>query len=95
VRAAATRPEASFGSHFFQDLVESDILYLALYPDDRQNVYNEPFLRQAPNALAELLPEHAGLAHVLRVIDVRRATGGRTLRVGADEDAQRAIGYLD
>jgi hypothetical protein len=26
-------PELSFGSHFFQDLVEADIFYLALFPD--------------------------------------------------------------
>ena len=28
-------PELSFGTHFFQDLVESDIRYLPLYPDQK------------------------------------------------------------
>lgn len=87
-------PEASFGSHFFQDLVESDIQYLALYPDDRECVYDERFLRRGPNVLAAMLPEFAGLADVVRVIDVRAARGGRTLRVDMDEDAQKAAGYL-
>ena len=37
-------PELSFGTHFFQDLVETDIFYLALFPS-RQGVYmNESFL---------------------------------------------------
>ena len=27
-------PDVSFGTHFFQDLVESGIRYLPLYPDD-------------------------------------------------------------
>src|SRR5690606_9145834 len=27
-------PELSFGTHFFQDLVEANIRYLPLYPDD-------------------------------------------------------------
>jgi pyruvate,water dikinase len=31
-------PEPSFGTHFFQDLVESKIRYLALYPDDTRTV---------------------------------------------------------
>ncbi len=87
-------PEASFGSHFFQDLVESDILYLALYPDDPQNAFNEGFLRHAPNALARLAPEFAHLDDVVRVIHVPTASGGMHLRVDMDTDTQRALGYL-
>ena len=44
-------PDLSFGTHFFQDLVESDIKYLPLYPDDPGVVFNEAFLLGAPNLL--------------------------------------------
>ena len=27
-------PEVSYGTHFFQDLVGAQIIYLPLYPDD-------------------------------------------------------------
>jgi hypothetical protein len=90
-------PEVSFGSHFFQDLAESNTLYLALYPDDPGSLFNEELLHGAPSVLAELLPESARpapLDEVVRVIDVRAATGGRLLDVDMDEDAQEALGYL-
>ena len=38
-------PDLSFGTHFFQDLVEADIRYLPLYPDDARVVFNEAFFR--------------------------------------------------
>jgi pyruvate,water dikinase len=50
-------PDVSFGTHFFQDLVESRIRYLPLYPDEDDVVFNERFLRAAPNLLAEMVPE--------------------------------------
>jgi len=31
---AGQRPEVSYGTHFFQDLIESNILYLPVYPDE-------------------------------------------------------------
>ena len=73
-RRATTCPDLSFGTHFFQDLVESAIRYLPLFPDDPGIVFNELFLRGRPNILADLLPEFAApRRHVLRVIDVPRA----------------------
>ncbi|MGE5246512.1 MAG: PEP/pyruvate-binding domain-containing protein [Betaproteobacteria bacterium] len=87
-------PDLSFGTHFFQDLVESDIRYLPLYPDDPGVIYNVSFLRGAPNLLGELLPEYAGLADVVRVIDVPQATGGLVLRIWMNADLDEAVGAL-
>ncbi|HUL78849.1 MAG TPA: PEP/pyruvate-binding domain-containing protein, partial [Vicinamibacteria bacterium] len=87
-------PDLSFGTHFFQDLVESSIRYLPLYPDDPDIVFNEAFFRGADNALASLAPEFAGLGEVLRVIDVRRAAEGRVLRVLMNGDLDEAVGLL-
>lgn len=87
-------PDLSFGTHFFQDLVESSIRYLPLYPGDPGTVFNEAFFRDAPNELAELLPELAELAPVLRVIDVGRASRGLLLRVLMSGDTEEAVGYL-
>ena len=63
-------PDLSFGTHFFQDLVESRIRYLPLYPDDRDIAFNELFLRSADNLLPTMLPEFAHLSDTVRVIDV-------------------------
>ena len=87
-------PDVSFGTHFFQDLVESDIRYLPLYPDDEGIKFNEKFFRESPNKLADHCPECAGLTDALRVIDVLEATGGKVLRVVMNADEETAVGYF-
>jgi hypothetical protein len=87
-------PDLSFGTHFFQDLVESQIRYLPLYPDDPGVVFSDAFLRGAHSILRELLPQHADLEHTLRVIDVPRATSGQVLRVLMNADLDEAVGFL-
>jgi hypothetical protein len=87
-------PDVSFGTHFFQDLVESGIRYLPLYPDEPGVVFNEPFLCGSENLLPRLLPDHAQLAAVLRVIDVPRATGGLVLRVLMNADTSEVVGLF-
>jgi predicted nucleotidyltransferase len=87
-------PDLSFGTHFFQDLVEASIRYLPLYPDDVGVHFDELFLRRSENMLPSLLPEHADLADVVRVIDVPRATGGQILRVLMNADLDEAVGVF-
>jgi len=87
-------PDVSFGTHFFQDLVESAIGYLPIYPDDDGVVFNELFLGRSENLLAALLPEFADLADVIKVIDVPEVTGGRILRILLNADLDEAVGHL-
>jgi hypothetical protein len=87
-------PELSFGTHFFQDLVEASIRYLPLYPDDPTTVFNELFFRRSRNILQEMLPEFAHLAETLRVTDVPLETGGLILRVLMNADLDQAVGFL-
>ena len=87
-------PEVSFGTHFFHDLVEAGIRYLPLFPGEADVVFNERFLREAPNMLGELLPEYSHLAGAVRVVDVPRTTGGQVLRVLMNGDANEALGMF-
>lgn len=87
-------PDLSFGTHFFQDLVESNIRYLPLYPDEPGVHFDETFLREAPDLLASLLPEFAHLAGVIRVIDVPACRDGLLLRVLMNGEQDRAVGLL-
>jgi hypothetical protein len=64
-------PELSFGSHFFLDLVEANIFYVALFPGRTGVVLNRAWIGQGPNELARLLPEEAGLENVVSVSEVR------------------------
>lgn len=84
-------PDLSFGTHFFQDLVEAAIRYLPLYPDDAGVLFDEAFLLRSENILESLLPEHAALADVVRVIDITRTTEGNILRVLLNADLDEAV----
>lgn len=87
-------PEPSFGTHFFQDLVESEIRYLPLYPDDSGTVFNESFFNNAENMLSNALPEYAFLSDTLKVIDVKETTGGLLLRILMNAGLDEAVGIL-
>ena len=87
-------PDLSFGTHFFQDLVEASIRYLPLYPDDPKTTFKEAFLRESNSVLEELLPEFAGLSETLRVIDVSREANGQILRVLMNAEIDQAVAFL-
>ena len=87
-------PEVSYGTHFFQDLVEQQIIYLPVYPDDAKAAFNESFFEKSPNALRTLLPQAARFEDVLKVIDVPAAADGATACVVADPVRRRALCYL-
>lgn len=87
-------PELSFGTHFFQDLVEADIHYLPLYPDDTGIVFNESFLLNSPNRLAEFLPDYARLSNIVHVIEIPQAAEGMTLSVAMNSEVGEALAYF-
>ena len=62
-------PDISLGTHFFNDLVEMDMLYMAIYPNHADTLYRSEFFEQADNRLTELLPNATAWESVVRVID--------------------------
>jgi hypothetical protein len=89
-------PDVSLGTHFFNDLVELDILYLALFPGRQNNAWNREFFLQSPNRLVELLPDAAKWAPVLRVIDMRdEQQSGCRVRVYANTPEQVVLCYRE
>ena len=88
-------PELSFGTHFFQDLVESSIRYLPLYPDEGDQLFNERFLLESKNSLPELCPEISSLSETVRVIDVPEVTEGFILRILMNAEIGEALGFLE
>lgn len=87
-------PDLSFGTHFFQDLVEANIRYLALYPDEEDVVFAHEFFKNSPNSLVDLLPEYNYLGNVIKVIDVPAVTNGCEANVVMDGENEMALGYL-
>jgi len=87
-------PDLSFGTHFFQDLLEASIRYLPLYPDDRGIIFNEEFLTISKNLLVDILPEFAFLEDTVRVIDVSASTDGLVFQVLMNAEIEKAVGML-
>lgn len=84
-------PEASLGTHFFNDLVESDMLYCAVRPGKEGSVLNTGFFTSSANRLEELLPDAKELAGAVKVID----TDGLGIRVCSDVQKQRFTCFVD
>lgn len=89
------KPDLSFGTHFFQDLVEAEIRYIPLYPSDDGIKFDFNFFNDNAGILHELLPNYDFLRKIVKVIDVKKATGDKILRVLLNADICRAIAYLD
>ncbi len=87
-------PDLSFGTHFFQDLVESAIRYIPLYPTDEGVVFNERFLLKSRNVLEDLLPEYADLSEIVHVIDVPGTAAGKILRILLNADLGEGLAIL-
>lgn len=87
-------PDVSLGTHFFNDLVEHDMLYVAYFPKKAGNSLDEEWFRRAPSRLLELEPGAGALARVVRVIDCD-AAAGRPLWLRADSTAQQALVFTE
>ncbi len=92
VKQHGVMPEPSYGTHFFQDLVEAQIYPIALYPESADDFLNQNLLRSARNQLARLLPdaaEQSGCIHVIQIPLERRGHYGQIVM-----DGEHAVAYL-
>jgi hypothetical protein len=87
-------PEISLGTHFFNDLVEMDMLYLAISPEREGHILNEKWLMTTPNRLTELLPDAGSWESAIRVIDGDDRSNG-TIYLNVDSLKQRAVCYVE
>jgi hypothetical protein len=87
-------PEVSYGTHFFQDLVEADIVIVPLFPDDPGAILSEAFLLDSLNILSEIVPEAKDCEKVIQVIHVPSALPGQYLQVYLDLHNKKGIGFF-
>lgn len=78
-------PEVSYGSHFFQDLVETGIFYSAIFAGQEDVVYRPEFIIERENVLASILPKSEQFSDVIHIA----ATDG--MEVFSDIVTQRLI----
>jgi hypothetical protein len=89
-------PDPSYGTHFFQDLVESQIYSLAVHTNGKAveegEFVNWEFLRGATDRLASLLPDLTRPNPCLKLIDVAAERNGQKLEVWMD--GEKALGFF-
>jgi pyruvate,water dikinase len=81
------RPELSYGSHFFQDLVEADTFYVALYPGEEGCVLDEALFEECENVYSKLIRLEPGdaMSEVIRVFDLGESGAILYSEVGSQE----------
>lgn len=67
---AGYRPELSYGSHMFQDLVEADVYYGAINENSKTRLYQPELLKRFPDAFLKLWPKEEELSGIIKVFDV-------------------------
>jgi hypothetical protein len=85
-------PDVSLGTHFFNELVEMDMLYFAFLPDSEGNTISTSFFEEQPNRLAELLPKEETWTNTIRVLDFTNRHENN-LVLNADAVNQRIVCY--
>ncbi len=84
-------PELSFGTHFFQDLVETDIFYVAIFPEKQGAIFNKKWFLQMSNLLTEFLPDSSKYVDAVRVYE----TNDEQLQVMCDILSQKVICFFE
>jgi hypothetical protein len=78
-------PELSFGTHFFQDLVEAGIFYLSIFPENKGVVYQPKMILSGVNLFPKLAPNYARYRNVIWVKDLDK----QETRLVADISSQK------
>jgi hypothetical protein len=84
-------PEPSYGTHFFQDLVETGIYPLAVALENSEDEFNREFFETAENVLARLLPDETKWKDLVCVIELPDDLRAELVMNGA---ASKAIAFL-
>ena len=93
-KGIGSAPEPSFGTHFFQDLLEANIYPLAIYLDHKDVIFNEKFFYKTPNRLLEFLPEAQELTDAIRLIRVSDFKSEHSIELIMNGETSQAVAFL-
>ena len=89
-----TAPEASLGTHFFQDLMEAQISPLPLSLRDKNVQFNREFFYEAPNSIEKFLAIDPAIADCINLIEVNSYRPGHHLELIMDDEKGEALAFL-
>ena len=87
-------PEPSLGTHFFQDLLESQIYPLAVYLDDPASIFQRKFFYETPNRVSEFIQVEEAIEKSLRLVRVADFSAGKKLRIVMSDEESQAVGFV-
>lgn len=88
-------PDVSLGTHFLNELIEMNMLYLALFPNRGSNYLNSRFFEGQPNKLTQIVPTAERWVDMVHVIDTADLTDPRPVNIIADAMEQKVLCYFD
>ncbi len=88
-------PDVSLGTHFLNELVEVNMLYLALFPSQPGSYLNEDLFLNTPSGLLDLVPAAEKWKDAIKVIPANRLiTEGKTIVLTADAQEQEVKCFI-
>jgi pyruvate, water dikinase len=84
--------EPSYGTHFFQDLVEAQIYPLAVYPDEPGDHLNWDFINKSEDKIQEFISRQTKASRCVKVIHIPAERPGYHMEIIMD--GQSGLGYL-
>lgn len=88
-------PEPSFGTHFFQDLMEANIYPLGVFLDDEDTIFKRDFFYSTPNRLAEFISiENPRVVAALKLIAIEDYLSNAHMDLIMDANKSRAVAFL-
>jgi hypothetical protein len=87
-------PDVSLGTHFFNDIVELDMLYFAIHPERQQNKINREIFELLPNLLSDLLSEAEKWSSVIKLIDLEYSGAVQRIKLTMNPITQQGSCYL-
>ncbi|GAP08932.1 phosphoenolpyruvate synthase/pyruvate phosphate dikinase [Bellilinea caldifistulae] len=84
--------EPSYGTHFFQDLVESGIFPLAVSAEEEDDYLNLAFLRRATDQRSVWIEENSAALECIKVIHLPAERPAHRLEIRMD--GKKGMGYL-
>jgi hypothetical protein len=93
--AVGASPEPSFGTHFFQDLMEAKIYPLAVFLDDTDTIFNRDFFYATQNRVLDFISiENPRVLNALRLIAVSDYRPNHHMDLIMDGHKSRAVAFL-
>lgn len=88
-------PEVSYGTHFFQDLIEDSILYVPVFPEEEGASFNEEIFKKH-SSFTEFFtnPHDQRFKDILKVLHVPTVTGGKYAHAVLNGTTEKGIVYL-